>query len=204
MTCSSYFTGGCQVAEVRDGPVSISTWIDACDGGTRGPSDWDAWMTWPMELPFEVRMFGETARRLWVQQDGHFDLGATPQTGINYLTDNPRQRAWVVAPYWTTLRPRTVDSAVCSKLVGTTGAHIAVVEWRDLQSPEAPGSRLTMEAQLHESDGSLRLLYQTVDTGRAPRLPDAVIRGAEILNGVDWSIPYAALRSGFGVAFTPR
>ncbi|GIG93223.1 carboxypeptidase regulatory-like domain-containing protein [Plantactinospora endophytica] len=160
--------------------------------------------TTTVTFPFPVTMHGGVHSTATVSVDGLVSFGSIAGANLwnNLAMPNRTAPNAIVAPFWDDLNI-DASASVRTQTLGTAPNRSFVIEWRNAQIFDFPGSRITAEVIFHE-DGRIAFHYGAMDT--TWEQGGAATIGIENASGTvaaQYSSHEAALTSNASVTFTP-
>jgi hypothetical protein len=138
----------------RSNGVSFA-WIDTA-GGTSLTLANDGYALVSMPSPFYCKLYQSQYSSVYLSANGYLSpssSGSPSNAGI----PNTASPYGIIAPFWDDLDP-AAGGTVRYKFFGTSPNRYLVVEWNNVPRRNDPGTRVTVEAILHQN-GDLKFQY---------------------------------------------
>lgn len=156
--------------------ATSAAFIDACSGGqtlSLNNNDESTSADGAVVVPWSVPFFDRSFTNMRVSTNGWLsfssyltDSAPRHENGVQTLPSEGAPNAAVYA-LWEDLKVRDTGSGICVATTGAAGSRTFVVEWQNVAFTTATAlqGNLTFEVQLHEADGSIDIVYQSLEAG---------------------------------------
>jgi N-acetylneuraminic acid mutarotase len=128
-------------------------WIAATDVITRLRQD-DYTVT--VSLPFALNFYGVVYNNLYISTNGNLQIASTDWRDYdNVCLPDPTytRQLGIIAPFWDDMYLMNANGGdVYTSVVGTAPNRIYVVEWRNVEFYQRPGTRVTVETLIYENN----------------------------------------------------